>query len=75
MALVKSQADKVAVLSAWCTSLEGKISEWKSSVTELRYELSALQNQAANIQTAVVAHVDAGASTTGPVQELESSFL
>lgn len=73
--LVKSRAERVAALSAQCKYLEGTITERKSSATQLREALSALQTQAANIQALVAACADAGASAAGRVQELEGSVL
>lgn len=44
-------------------------------VTQVHYELRALQTHAANIQTAMASPADASASALGCVQELEISLL
>lgn len=57
-------------MSAQFTSLEGTIAEHKSLVTQLRAELSALQNQENNIPKAVAVRPGAGASAVGRVQRI-----
>lgn len=75
VALVQSQAKRVSALSARCTSFEGTITEHKSSVTRLRFELVTLQTQAAIIKAAPTELANAGAYDVGRDQELERRLL